>query len=235
MSMQDRAYAAAILIIIGICCIGAYVAVSGFMNANPDGLSIGLNLPTQTPTGGVTVEIPTETPGPPTNTPLPPTKTPIGFRPTDPPEATRGPTLDFIPTIETPEFTETPLPTATLEIPPGCGAPFCPRLAAPDPRAPTGNPCPGNYIWGFVLDRNGIGIGGMKVTLRETSGAGDKVTTKAPPDPEGRFDLPATGGTWTVQVVDRQENPLSPPIQVQANVSWGGSGNCPTRVDFIEQ
>lgn len=232
MSMQDRAYAAAIFIIIGLCCIGAYVAVSGFMNANPNGISIGLNSATQTPTLGVTIQIPTETPAPPTNTPLPATKTPFGFQPTDEPAATRGPTLDFIPTLETPTETATPAATAT---PRGCGAQFCPRLGPPDPRAPTGNPCPDNYIWGFVLDKAGNGIGGMKISLRELNGGGDKVTTKAPPDPEGRFDFPASGGTWTVQVVDRAENPLSPPIQIQAMVAWGGSGNCPTRVDFIQQ
>lgn len=232
MTMQDRAYAAAIFIILGICCIGAYVAVSGFTNANPNGLQIGLNSETQTPTAGVTIEIPTETAAPPTNTPLPPTKTPIGFQPTLPPEATRGPTLDFIPTIATPEFTATPEATAT---PVGCGAAFCPRLGPPDPRAPTGNPCPDNYIWGFVFDTSGKGIGGMKITLRELNGAADKVTSKAPPDPEGRFDFPAASGTWSVQLVDRQEDPLSPPMQIQARVPWGGSGNCPTRVDFIQQ
>lgn len=232
MTMQDRAYAAAIFIILGICCIGAYVAVSGFTNANPNGLQIGLNSATQTPTAGVTIEIPTETAAPPTNTPLPPTKTPIGFQPTLPPEATRGPTLDFIPTIATPEFTATPEATAT---PVGCGAAFCPRLGPPDPRAPTGNPCPDNYIWGFVFDTSGKGIGGMKITLRELNGAADKVTSKAPPDPEGRFDFPAASGTWSVQLVDRQEDPLSPPMQIQARVPWGGSGNCPTRVDFVQQ
>lgn len=232
MTMQDRVYAVAIFIILGICCIGAYVAVSGFVNANPEGLQIGLNASTATPTVGVTIEIPTETAAPPTNTPLPPTKTPEGFQPTDIPAATRGPTLDFIPTIATPEYTATPLFTAT---PPSCGAAFCPRLGAPDPRAPTGNPCPDNYIWGFVLDKVGNGMGGMKVSLRELSGAADIVTTKAAPDPEGRFDFPASGGTWTVQLVDRREDPLSPPIQIQAMTTWGGSGNCPTRVDFVEQ
>jgi hypothetical protein len=232
MSMQDRVYAAAIFVIIGLCCIGVYVAISGFMNANPNGLQIGLNLETGTPTAGVTIEIPTETAAPPTNTPLPPTITPEGFQPTAIPAATRGPTLDFLPTIETPTVTPTPEATAT---PPGCGASFCPRLGPPDPRAPTGNPCPDNYIWGFVLDTGGNGMGGMRIALREINGGADKVTSKAPPDPEGRFDFPASAGTWTVQLVDRSENPLSPPIQIQANVPWGGSGNCPTRVDFVQQ
>lgn len=50
MTMQDRAYAVAIFIILGICCIGAYVAVSGFLNANPDGFSLALNDASATPT-----------------------------------------------------------------------------------------------------------------------------------------------------------------------------------------
>ena len=54
MSMQDRAYAAAIFVIIGICCIGAYVAISGFANANPGGLLLAFNGATASPTVGVT-------------------------------------------------------------------------------------------------------------------------------------------------------------------------------------
>lgn len=234
MSMQDRAYAAAIFIILGLCCIGAYVALSGFMNANPEGIQIGLNAATATATAGVTIEIPTETAAPPTNTPLPATQTPEGFQPTAIPAATRGPTLDFIPTIPTAQVTSTPEATAT---PPGCGAGFCPRLGPPDPRAPTGNPCPANYLWGFVTDANGVGLPGIRVKFREQGGGGDIKDTKAesPNDPAGRYDFPAASGIWTVTVVDREESPLGPSFQVQAGQNWPGSGNCPTRVDFVQQ
>ncbi|RIK28801.1 MAG: hypothetical protein DCC52_08005 [Chloroflexi bacterium] len=232
MTMQDRAYAVAIFIILGICCIGAYVAVSGFLNANPDGFSLALNDASATPTIGVTVEIPTETPAPPTNTPLPPTETPIGYQPTAIPEATRGPTLDFIPTIATPEFTATPEASAT---PPGCGSEFCPRPGPADSRAPGGNPCPSHLIWGFVLDRNGQGIPGVKIHFNDASGnAGDK-DTKGPPDHPGIYDIPVGGGVWTVQVVGKREALRSPPFQVAVGQPWGGAGNCPTRVDFIQQ
>lgn len=234
MTMQDRVYAAAIFIIMGICCIGAYVAVSGFMNQNPDGFKIGLNLATTTPTAGVTVEIPTETAAPPTNTSLPATKTPIGFQPTAIPAATRGPTLDFIPTIATLEASPTPEASATPQ-PSGCGAEFCPRLGPPDGRAPSGNPCPPNYLWGFVLDRNGQGIPGIKVTFRDANGNAGESDTKAPPDPPGRFDFPVGGGTWTVQVAGRKDASRSGPIQMAAGQTWTGSGNCPTRVDFVQQ
>ncbi len=235
MSMQDRVYAAAIFLVLGLCCIGAYVAVSGFMLANPDGLAISLAQETATPTAGVTVEIPTETPAPPTNTPLPATSTPEGFQPTAVPEATRGPTLDFIPTVATLEPSVTPTPEFTA-TPPGCGAPFCPRLGPPDPRAPTGNVCPGNYLWGFVTDASGNGVPGVRVKFRGEGGGGDIKTTKAgPADPAGIYDFPATSGIWTVSVVDRDENEMGPAFQVQAGQGWSGSGNCPTRVDFIQQ
>lgn len=232
MSMQDRAYAAAIFIILGLCCIGAYVAVSGFMNANPDGLSIGLNGATATATAGVTIEIPTETTGPPTKTPLPATKTPVGFQATLVPEATRGPTLDFIPTIATAEFTATPEATAT---PVGCGATYCPRLGAPDGRGPQGQPCSTEYIWGFVFTKSGDGEPNMRIHFREVGGGEGDSRTKGDPDPRGRFDFPTNSGSWNVQVWDRNGDPLSPPFQVQAGVAWGGSGNCPTRVDFVQQ
>lgn len=234
MTMQDRAYAVAMFIVFGICCIGIYVAVSGLLNANPNGLTIALlNQATETPTVGVTIEIPTETPAPPTNTPPPPTRTPRGFVPSPTPGFTRPPTLDFLPTVPTPEpFTPTPVPSPT---PPGCGAEFCPRPGPPDPRAPGGNPCPPNLIWGFVLDRNGQGMVGIKVTFRDDHGNAGEKDTKGPPDPPGIYDFPVAGGIWTVQLAGRRDTTRSTPFQVAAGQVWTGSGNCPTRVDFIQQ
>ncbi len=232
MTMQDRAYAVAIFIILGICCIGAYVAISGFLNANPQGLTMALYSATVTPTLGVTIEIPTETAAPPTDTPPPPTRTPKGFKPTDTPAFTRAPTLDFIPTIATPEFTATPEPTNT---PSSCGAAYCPRLGPPDSRGPKGNTCSTEYIWGFVLDKNGEGVPNIRVHFREAGGAEGDARSKGDPDPRGRFDFPAANGTWTVQIWTKDGDPVSAPIQIQAGQPWGGSGNCPTRVDFIGQ
>ncbi len=233
MSMQDRAYAAAIFIIIGICCIGAYVAVTGFMNANPEGISLALLNPTQTATPGVTIEIPTGIPAAPTNSPIPPTPTPEGFRPTDTPAVTRPPTLDFIPTVATPEASPTLEATPTLV--PSCTATYCPRLGPPDPRGPKGATCSQEYIWGFVTDASGAGIPNVRIHFREINGAEGDARSKGDPDPLGRFDFPAASGTWSVTVWSREGDPMSPAIQVQAGQPWGGSGNCPTRVDFIAQ
>jgi hypothetical protein len=232
MSMQDRFYAVAIFVIIGICCIGAYVAVSGFLNANPGGFSVSLNQATSAPTAGVTVEIPTETAAPPTKSPLPPTITPIGFKPSGTPEVTRPPTLDFIPTLETPTETPTTEFTAT---PTGCGSAVCPRLGPPDARGPKGAPCSQEYIWGFVQDARGEGIPNMRIHFREVNGAEGDVRSKGEPDPRGYFDFPAAAGTWTVSLWSKDGDPVSAAIQVQAGQAWGGSGNCPSRVDFVEQ
>jgi hypothetical protein len=230
--MQDRVYAVAIFLILGICCIGTYVAVSGLLNANPEGILASLNSATVTPTVGVTIEIPTETPAPPTNTPLPPTHTPEGFSPTDTPAVTRLPTLDFIPTIATPEATATPEPSATAV---GCGSYYCPRLGPPDPRGPKGNTCSQEHIWGFVYNLAGEGEPNVRLHFREISGSEGDARTKGDPDPRGLFDFPATGGTWTVQVYNRDGGPISAAIQIQAGQVWGGSGHCPTRVDFYQQ
>lgn len=233
MTMQDRAYAAAIFIIIGICCIGAYVAFTGFLNANGGALTVALGGPTGTPTAGVTVEIPTDKPAPPTATLPPPTKTPKGFSPTDTPAATRPPTLDFVPTVATAEFTPTlPEPSATPQA--ACSGSYCPRLGPPDSRGPKGNTCPPDYIWGFVSNAQGQGLPGIRVHFRELGGAEGDAKTKGDPDPVGRFDFPTSSGTWTVAIWNKDGDPISPAIQVQAGQPWGGSGNCPTRVDFVQ-
>jgi hypothetical protein len=232
MSMQDRAYAAAIFIILGLCCIGAYVAISGFMNANPNGLSIGLNGATATGTAGVTVVIPTETAGRATNTSLPATITPKGFQATLEPEATRGPTLDFIPTVATAEFTETPQATATAV---GCGGSYCPQPGPPDGRGPKGQPCSTEYVWGFVVLKSGEGVPNIRIHFREAGGGEGDAKTKGDPDPPGRFDFPTGNGSWTVVMWNKDGDPISPSFQVQAGVPWAGSGNCPTRVDFVQQ
>ncbi len=264
MSVQERAYAAAIFIIIGICCIGAYVAISGFLNSNSDGLDFfGQALTPATPRLGIV--IPTETPAPPSATPLPtipPTETPVGFIPSVTPATTPvqdagqapTPTLDLLPTaLNATPGTEMPTPTPsaspTLELdqptaPPAptavsaCGLPFCPRpLGPPDAAlAPTGRPCPDNYLWGLVLDESGEGIPGLKVRFRDPGGGGDDAVTKGAPDPPGRYDVPTgAGGTWTLQLLDPSGNALSPVVRMQAHQAYTGGGSCPTRVDFRKQ
>lgn len=236
MTMQDRVYAVAIFLIIGLMCIGVYVAVSGFLNANPEGIRLPSDNVEDTPVAGIIVAIPTETPAPPTNTPRPtrpPTRTPVGFVASPVPVVTRPPTLDFIPTVPTAEQLT---PTATFTATPtGCGAEFCPRLGPADARGPGGNPCPSDYVWGFVYGRNGEGMSGIKVHFRDNSGNAGQTDSKGNEGEQGKYDIPLGGGTWIVEVMGRKEAILSPAFAVVVGQPWSGSGSCPTHVDFYQQ
>ncbi|MGB8648823.1 MAG: hypothetical protein WCF84_26540 [Anaerolineae bacterium] len=257
MNLQDRAFAVGIFIILGICCIGAYVAVSGFMNTNSGGLNLGLNVSTPSPTSGTpsdvsagTAEAATPTLLP-TGTSGPPTNTPKGFKPSATPSATVTPSsrgtpspafLADIPTITpasgtsgTPGASSTQ-PAATAPVPVGnCGYTYCPSpKGPPDDRAPTGNSCPTNYLWGFVIGSNGKGVPGVQVRYTNPDGESDHTFTKAPPDPAGRWDVAAPGGMWAIQILDSGGKPASPVIQIQAHVSDPSGKTCPTRLDFIQ-
>lgn len=236
MNVQDRAYAVAIFLVLGICCIGAYVAVSGFSNSNPQGLSLGLNNATQTPTEVSVVEIPTGTEAPPTGTEaptIPPTRTPKGFLPSPTPTLKRAPTLD-LPTAPPVEISSA-TPEATVQV--GCGFPFCGRIGRPDPKmAPTGRDCPTDYLWGVVYDKNGNGLPNWQIRYQQIGGVSDQVITKGPPDTRiGGYDIPVGSGTWVLQLYDTSRNVKSAPFQVTSRQPYTGGSTCPSRVDFVEQ
>jgi hypothetical protein len=247
MSLQDRAYAAGIFIVIGICCIGAYVAVSGFLNSSPSGFNIDLGASaTETP-GEETAVAGLNTPITFPDTPIAgtisaaiPSVTPKGFEPSATPPSRGTPSPAFLADVPTAAPSDTPgsepSPTAA-QAATVCRAQFCPRIGVPDAAiAPTGRACPDNYIWGVVYDHNGKGIPGALIHFIDPSGAGSNVAAKGPPDPAGRYDIPtAGGGVWKLQLRDGNGNPLSPVVQIQARQIAAGSDTCPTRVDFHQQ
>ncbi len=255
MNLQDRAFAVGIFIIIGICCIGVYVGISGFNAANPNGFTLALNLSTNTPPASPAINVSAETAEAATATSLPtvtsgpPTNTPKGFKPSATPPATatslsRGtPSPAFlgdIPTVTPISGTPGAVSTATATAPTttgNCGYPYCPRpKGPPSEQAPTGNICPQNYLWGFVLDASGKGVSsGVWIRFTNPNGEGDKVAPKTLPDPPGRWDVSAGGGTWKLQLVDQNNNPLSPTQEMQAFVKYTTGNSCPTRLDFVKQ
>jgi hypothetical protein len=89
-------------------------------------------------------------------------------------------------------------------------------------------------LWGFVTDETGRGIPGVRVRgIYADGGVNETHATKGPPDTAiGRYDFSAGGGTWTLQLVDLGG---SPAYRIQAHQPYTGSGNCPTRVDFVKQ
>ncbi|HEX7593542.1 MAG TPA: hypothetical protein VF429_05160, partial [Anaerolineae bacterium] len=59
--MQDRYYIIAIIVILAICCLGGYVALSGYLNNNPPALAF---LTPGAPVIPLVVIVNTDTPGP---------------------------------------------------------------------------------------------------------------------------------------------------------------------------
>jgi hypothetical protein len=242
MNLQDRAYAVGIFIVLGICCIGAYVAVSGFTNVNPSGLNLSLNSGSPTPSAVTTLDVSTATPGAATVPPLPTSTaaravtTPGGSQPT-PTSLTHGtPTPAFLADIPTITLAATSVVSSPTPAAGSCGYPFCPQIGRPDAAmAPTGLPCPINYIWGVVYDKNGAGIPNMEIHYQQLGGASDQTMTKGPPDTRiGGYDIPAGGGTWVLQLFAGGQAQSSQ-FRIQAHQAFTGGSTCPTRVDFVEQ
>ena len=235
--MQDRYYIIAIVVILAICCLGGYVAVSGYLNSNPS--SLGFLTPSTSVTS-VVVVVNTDTPGPvksatpamgaPTAAPVP---SPLGAFQTIAAETTQGPPT---PTGARPAALSTATSAAAPATASCAGFAFCPKGGPPDyVLGVGGDPCRANYIWGRVTDKNGNGLPSITIRYKLIS-TGDvtDAQTKSPPDPAGVYNFPAPpGSVWQVWVM-ASGNQASPQVKVTAQ-AYGGAGNCPTRVDFVQQ
>ncbi len=234
--MQDRYYVIGIIVILAICCLGGYVAISGYMNSNPSSFAL---LTPGAAASPIIVQVPTDTPGPtkppatpvgaPTSAPVP---SPLGAFQTIAASTTQLPPP---PTASKPQSNPpTAQPTAAAQ---SCGGfAFCYKGGPPDyTLGPTSN-CPPNYIWGRVVDKNGNGLPNIRIRhkLLSTGDVSD-VFTKAPPDPAGAYNIPTgqPGSTWLVWIVD-SGNQASPQVNIMTQ-PYPGAGNCPTRIDFVQQ
>ncbi|MBM3128097.1 MAG: hypothetical protein FJ009_05595 [Chloroflexi bacterium] len=234
--MQDKTYVIAIFVVLGICCLGMYVAVSGYLNSNPGAFPDLVAGFQGTP---IVVTISTYTPAP--------TQPIVALPPTPTIPAVPSPlgalqTITAAATIVFPTPAPTRVVVAATFTPasgfPSCaGFPFCPRGGPPDfGLGPGGNECPRNYIWGRVTDASGRGLRDRRIRFRNPMGEMDAVTTKAPPDPEGAYNIPAVaiGSTWEIWLLDPGGGEASPRVKLIAQ-PYTGVGNCPTRLDFVQQ
>lgn len=241
--MQERAYAIVLVVILAICCLGLYVAVSGYRNSiNPVAapaspaapatlLVVVLNTDTPEPTR------PQLTAPPPTSAPIP---SPLGAFQTITSAATIAVPRGASPTVQpaSPPAALSPAPVPTVGVQSCSGFTYCPGGGPPDPQlAPTGDPCPRNYIWGRVVDMAGRGLPDVQIRFRGPLGNMDRVTSKGPPDPPGIYNIlaPPPGGNWTMWVLDAGGGQASPQVSIVAPVPYAGTGNCLTRVDFKAQ
>lgn len=232
--MQDKSYVVAIVIVLGICCLGMYVAVTGFLNNNPIVFSTPTALLVQATPFVITLPTNTIAPAQPvTVKPIAPTAallpSPQGAFQTITTAATIA-----LPTVAPRTSAATVLPTQVSAL--SCtGFQFCWKAGPADINlGPGGQECPRNYIWGLVLDANGKGMPGIKVRHRAPNGDVGETMTKDRPDVPGKYDVLSPSGTFTIWLVGSGGAQISPqiPIQVQA---YSGSGNCPMRVDFVQQ
>ena len=229
--MQDRLSAIFILLILGVCCLGLYVAFSGYLINSLPAPTFGARVSTLPPMTLIVVLSNTDVPKPTASTALA-IPSPLGaFQTITAAITSARPTVTITPRIAIP--TSASLPTASGA---NCAAfTFCPQGGMPDSKlAPTGAACPRNYIWGQVIDLNKRGLSDARIRFRGPLGDLDNVTTKGPPDPPGIYNILAPSGTWTIWMIDVTGNRISPEIVVTAQQTYTGTGNCPTRADFVQ-
>jgi len=238
--MQDRYYVIAIIVILAICCLGGYVAVSGYINSNPPSLPF---LAPGTPVTPIVVVVNTDTPSPVTPAAPPagatnpvPVPSPLGAFQTIAAQTTGGPATatatKVTPAARPPTATLVPATAAA-----SCdGFAYCPKGGPPDYALGVGgDPCRPNYIWGRVVDKNGNGLPNIRMRYKlVSSGDVTDAFTKSPPDPAGTYNFPAQSGSqWLVWIVD-SGNQVSPQVPITAQV-YAGTVNCPTRLDFQQK
>ena len=234
--MQDKTYVIAIIVVLGICCLGMYVAVSGYLNSNPgafpdivagiQGTPVVVTISTYTPAPTQSVSA---LPGTPTIAPVP---SPLGALQT----ITAAVTI-VVPTPAPTRAAASPTATGAPGFPSCAGFAFCAKAGPPDYALGIGgDPCPRNYIWGRVTDTSGHGLRDRKIRFKSPEGIMDNVTTKAPPDPEGVYNIPSipTNTAWVVWLLDTGGGDASPRVTLTAQ-PYTGVGNCPTRIDFVQQ
>ncbi len=236
--MQDRYYIIAIIVILAICCLGGYVALSGYLNSNPPALAF---LTPGAPVTPLVIIVNTDTPGPaksatpvvgaPTAAPVP---SPLGAFQTITAGTTQVPAT---PTGARPAAPPTVTPAAAPGTSSCVGFAFCPKGGLPDyVLGVGGDPCRQNYIWGRVVDKNGNGLPNITIRYKLiSSGDVTDALTKSPPDPAGVYNIPTgqPGSAWLVWVADAS-NQISPQASITTR-AYPGSGDCPTRLDFVQK
>ncbi|MBI3536927.1 MAG: hypothetical protein HY070_05145 [Chloroflexi bacterium] len=236
--MQDRSSVIVFILILSVCCLGLYVALSGYLINTPPPLNSNPASANFAPPTVLVVISTSEA-----------AKLPIVIAPVSTALAVPSPlgafqTITAAITNARPTFTITPriaLPPTALPAQSGarCASfAFCPQDGPPDSRlAPTGAACPRNYIWGQIIDANGKGIPDIRIRFKDPNGEANFQTSKGPPEPiPGIYNIPTgqPGSTWEFWVVDSNGLDISPHVMMTTQ-AFSGAGNCPTRIDFVQR
>lgn len=232
--MKERSSVIAIVVVLAICCLGAYVAVSGYFINQPSSNPVATLSALTTP---VVTVLPTDTLVPvkpsvastlvaPTIVAVP---SPLGVLQTITAAVPAAPRATVPPAVVVPVASPT-------QAQPACNSPFCSAGGPPDAvLGPGGNECPANYIFGRVVDSSGKGIPNVTIRFRDPTGIGANTTTKGAPDPAGMYNIPTgqPGSEWSVWV-EVNGNTASPQVKLTTQ-RYTGAGLCPNRLDFIQK
>lgn len=205
--MESKGYALAFVMVMGIICLGMYVAVSA-LRANSQPL-IRIARPTERTLSAVPDTLATPSPPPATPSPPPPTETPqppIAL----PPQAS--------PTATPASANQSPLPSPTATVPVATPTTYVSYAFVPNGpvKGDFTQGCTGGaYIFGFVRDANGNLLEGVRIQASDAWGNHLPAITKGGAD-LGKYDVPIShvANSWNVTVTDAQGSPLSPVVSV---------------------
>jgi hypothetical protein len=92
----------------------------------------------------------------------------------------------------------------------------------------TAGDCPGAYILGHVTDAQGAPLANVRLRLTDEYGNQQTQTTKSGAGEVGRYDFPLFGPPrrFYLSVVDAQDRPLSPVIEIPHGVGAAPQATC---------
>jgi hypothetical protein len=94
------------------------------------------------------------------------------------------------------------------------------------------NDCPGHYILGAVLGRNGAPMSGVRIAIVDEWGNRADAVSKSGANDAGRYDFPINNfpNRYTLTVLDGSGAAISAPVTVEHLQGYGGSATCHTVV-----
>jgi hypothetical protein len=94
------------------------------------------------------------------------------------------------------------------------------------------NDCPGHYILGAVLGRNGAPMSGVRIGIVDEWGNRADAVSKSGANDAGRYDFPINNfpNRYTLTVLDGSGAAISAPVTVEHLQGYGGSATCHTVV-----
>jgi hypothetical protein len=233
--MRQRIYAVALVLLLAAIVVGAFFGGRFVIQRFRQDFQFRREWSPSEWTPSPATTVPTIPPAPtahPSNTPIV-VPTPIAPSPepyTPAPAATSRPTEEITPVSEqTAAPIAQPSETPTSESTQVSSEPFQAKAAV---RYTRGD-CGGTYVLGFVMDRAGERLPGIRLRLEDEYDNEAFAVTKAGQADLGRYDFPVAGPPrrFSIAIVDESGSTLSPPVGV---VYYGDSPDAQATCYWID-